>query len=133
VPGLGALEYVRSALGFAEVGGSATVKHKKGGKLEPPRRVTVQEMQQTSRPCGCVACQQVSTADDAQQRWRVAATMRITVNMRHTARCGSLAELGMVRQKGRHILYTQEQNHVYLHTLPHHNTLNEAANTRAST
>ena len=133
VPGLCALEQVRPALCCAEVGGSATVKHEKGGKLEPPRRVTVQEMQQAGGPSGRVAYQQAATADDAQQRWRVATTMRITMNMRHTAQCGLLAELRMVRQKGRHILYTQEQNHVYLHTLPHHNALKEAANTRAST
>ena len=133
VPGLCALEQVRPALCCAEVGGSATVKHEKGGKLEPPRRVTVQEMQQAGGPSGRVAYQQAAAADDAQQRWRVATTMRVTVNMRHTAQCGSLAELGMVRHKGRYILYTQEQKHVYLHTLPHHNALKEAARTRAPT
>ncbi len=63
---LPALEEVRSAHGRAEVSGWMFVKYKRGGKLEPPRRIAVQEVQKPGSAAANVAKQKAVAAYDAQ-------------------------------------------------------------------
>ena len=64
--GLRALKEVRSAHGRAEVSGWKFVKYKRGGKLEPPRRIAVQEVQKPSSALNRVAKKKAVAAYDAQ-------------------------------------------------------------------
>jgi hypothetical protein len=66
VIGFPALEEVRSAHGRAEVSGWKFVKYKRGGKLEPPRRIAVQIVQKPCSAAANFAKQKAVAAYDAQ-------------------------------------------------------------------
>ena len=64
--GFPALEEVGSAHGGTEVSGCIFVEYKCGGKLEPPRRLAVQEVQKPGSALSRVTKEQAVAAYDAQ-------------------------------------------------------------------